>query len=77
VVDPDALVDRAIEQAREYGENPTPQLRWIKELLSLNASEPDVELVQRRELDYLERAYRSDEHAAAVKAFLESRSAAS
>ncbi len=70
MVEPDVLLDRAIEQAREYGENPKPQLRWIKELLTVNADEPDIELVQRRELEYLERAYASTEHKEAVRAFL-------
>jgi Enoyl-CoA hydratase/carnithine racemase len=73
VVAPDALVDRAIEQAREYAENPAPQLRWIKELLTMNAAEADPEQVQAREMEYLQRAYQSEEHAAAVRSFLESR----
>ena len=74
VVEPDALVDRAIEQAREYGENPTPQLRWIKELLTLNAAESDTRLVQRREGEFLAKAYVSDEHKEAVRSFLAGRS---
>jgi enoyl-CoA hydratase/carnithine racemase len=71
LVDPDDLVDRAVEQAREYGENPARQLRWIKELLTMNAAESDPTAVQRRELEYLQRAYASEEHAAAVQAFLQ------
>lgn len=73
MVEADVLVDRALEVAREYGENPTPQLRWIKELLTANAAEPDTELVQRRELEYLARAYATDEHREAVRAFVERR----
>lgn len=73
LVEPDDLLGRAVEVAHEYGENPAPQLRWIKELLTMNAAEPDPDVVQRRELEYLERAYASDEHAAAVRAFLDSR----
>lgn len=73
LVEADVLVDRALVVAREYGENPRPQLRWIKELLSMNAAEPDIDLVQRRELDYLQRAYATDEHREAVRAFVERR----
>ena len=75
LVEPDELLDRAIEIASEYGENPAPQLRWIKELLTQNLAEPDHALVQRRELEYLERAYASDEHAEAVRSFLDARAA--
>lgn len=73
LVEPDALVDRAIELAEEYAENPAPQLRWIKELLTQNQAESDCREVQRRELAYLERAYASDEHADAVRSFLAAR----
>ena len=37
----DAVVDVAIERARSYAENPTPQLRWIKQLITQNANEVD------------------------------------
>jgi 2-(1,2-epoxy-1,2-dihydrophenyl)acetyl-CoA isomerase len=73
VVEPERLVETAIERAREYGENPTPQLRWIKELLTMNAAESDLGAVQRREIEYLQRAYASPEHADAVRRFLEQR----
>lgn len=73
LVEADVLVDRAIDVARDYGANPAPQLRWIKELLTTNAAEPDVDVVQRRELEYLQRAYATDEHRAAVRAFVERR----
>lgn len=73
LVEADVLVDRAVAVAREYGGNPGPQLRWTKELLTLNAAEPDLGLVQRRELEYLERAYGTEEHRAAVRAFVERR----
>ena len=38
----DAVVDVAIERARSYAENPTPQLRWIKQLITQNANEIDT-----------------------------------
>lgn len=73
VVEPDDLLDRALEVAGEYAENPAPQLRWIKELLTQNQAESDVAAVQRREITLLNEAYRSPEHAAAVQSFLSQR----
>ncbi len=75
VVEPDVLIERAVEVAGEYGENPARQLRWIKELLTQNQSEQDVVEVQRREITLLNEAYRSPEHAAAVQSFLSQRRA--
>ena len=69
----ESLVDVAIERARTYGENPTPQLRWIKELLTQNASETDPREVQKREVARLGDAYASAEHKEAVAAFMEKR----
>lgn len=69
----DELLDRAVERARSYGENPAPQLRWIKELLTVNGSDPDTAAVQRREVEKLQQAYASPEHKEAVAAFLEKR----
>jgi enoyl-CoA hydratase/carnithine racemase len=71
VVAPDELLDVAVARAREYGENPAPALRWIKEALTLNANETDPKLAQRRELERLVQAYATPEHKAAVAAFLE------
>ncbi len=73
VVEPDELLPTAIARARSYGENPAPQLRWIKELISANASETDLREVQRRELSRLREAYASAEHREAVSAFIEKR----
>jgi enoyl-CoA hydratase/carnithine racemase len=73
VVAADDLVATALERAGEYGANPARQLRWIKQLLTQNESEADLDLVQRRELELLEQAYVSPEHADAVRAFLEKR----
>jgi enoyl-CoA hydratase/carnithine racemase len=73
VASPEALVDVAIERARSYGENPAPQLRWIKQLLTQNASETDPKVVQQREIAALNEAYATPEHKEAVAAFLEKR----
>ena len=69
----DAVLDAAIERARSYAENPTPQLRWIKQLLSQNGNEVDTRLVQQREIEALQQAYATPEHKEAVAAFLEKR----
>lgn len=73
VVEPASVLDVAIERARSYGENPTPQLRWIKELLTRNANETDPLAAQGRELALLAQAYATAEHKEAVAAFLEKR----
>jgi 2-(1,2-epoxy-1,2-dihydrophenyl)acetyl-CoA isomerase len=69
----DVVLDAAIERARSYAENPTPQLRWIKQLLTQNANEVDTREVQRREIAALQQAYETPEHKEAVAAFLEKR----
>jgi enoyl-CoA hydratase/carnithine racemase len=73
VVEPEAVLDTAIERARSYGENPTPQLRWIKQLLTRNANETDPLAAQARELETLAQAYATAEHKEAVAAFREKR----
>jgi enoyl-CoA hydratase/carnithine racemase len=70
---PDALEKRAFEIAASMAGNPAPQLRWIKELLTRNACETDLDAAQRREFERLNEAYRTPEHREAVKAFLEKR----
>jgi len=71
----DAVLDVAMERARTYAENPTPQLRWIKQLLTQNAGETDHKLVQSREVALLRQAYATPEHKEAVAAFLGKRKA--
>jgi enoyl-CoA hydratase/carnithine racemase len=73
VVPADAVVDVAVQRARSYGENPTPPLRWIKELLTVNANETSTAAVQQREVAKLVQAYASPEHHEAVAAFLAQR----
>src|SRR3954451_12829858 len=62
VVEADSLLETAIARATSYAENPTPQLRWIKQLLTENANEVDPNSVQRREVEYLQQAYVTAEH---------------
>ena len=59
--------------AAELAGNPPTQLRMIKELLSANAMETDLDAVQRREGEALTVAYKTPEHHEAVRAFLEKR----
>jgi enoyl-CoA hydratase/carnithine racemase len=69
----DKVLDVAMERARTNAENPVPQLRWIKQLITENATETDLRAVQQRELDLLQQAYRTPEHREAVTAFAERR----
>ena len=73
VTEPDELLDRATAMATELAGNPPTQLRQIKALLSANAGETDLAAVQRRELEALNAAYKTPEHAEAVAAFMERR----
>jgi len=73
VVEGDELLPEALKRAEEIAANPPASLQMIKELLSQNGSEPNLETVQRRELSALRKAYRTPEHREAVQAFLERR----
>ncbi|HXJ36372.1 MAG TPA: enoyl-CoA hydratase-related protein [Candidatus Eisenbacteria bacterium] len=70
---PDELVPQALALATTIAENPDPQLRMIKELLSRNAAETDLGRVQRLESEMLRECWKSPEHKEAVAAFLEKR----
>jgi enoyl-CoA hydratase/carnithine racemase len=63
-------MDSAISLAAEIAENPRPQLRMIKRLLTENSVESDLRLVQRREHELIRECWRSVEHRRAVEAFL-------
>jgi len=73
VTEPDALLDEAMAMATELASNPPTQLRQIKALLSANAGESDLATIQRREMEALNVAYKTPEHAEAVAAFMERR----
>jgi len=72
---PERLVDEALALAGQIAARPRPQARWIKEMLARNAANGDLGDVLRTEARYLDLARRSLEHAAAVRAFVERRSA--
>ena len=67
---PDELLDTALQLAGEIAANPRPQLQMIKALLTQNAVETDLRLVQEREHELIRECWRSPEHRRAVDAFL-------
>jgi len=67
---PETLLEQALGLAGEIAANPQPQLRMIKRLLTENALETDLGLVQRREHELIRECWRSPEHRRAVAAFL-------
>lgn len=72
-VPPERLHDEVQALATTLAANPDPQLRMIKALLTDNAAETDLQLVQRRESDLLRRCWETPEHREAVAAFREKR----
>jgi enoyl-CoA hydratase/carnithine racemase len=70
VVPADDLLETALALAHEIAANPAPQLRMIKRLLTENALETDLTLVQDREHALIRECWRSPEHRRAVEAFL-------
>lgn len=71
----DQLMDAAMEYAKMLAANPVPQMRWIKELITKNGSNPDYNEVMRLEGERLNNAYATPEHREAVAAFQEKRPA--
>lgn len=64
------LLDTALTMARTLGDNPGFAVRRIKELLTVNGTEADLQAVQRREMAALGECYASEDHHEAVRAFL-------
>jgi enoyl-CoA hydratase/carnithine racemase len=73
VVAADQLLDEALALAATIASNPAPQLQMIKQLLTVNAVEPDLDVVQQRESTLLRECWKTPEHAEAVAAFVEKR----
>ncbi len=67
---PQELLDAALAVAAEMAANPGPQLRMIKRLLSDNALEEDLAVVQAREHELMRECWKSPEHEQAVARFL-------
>jgi enoyl-CoA hydratase/carnithine racemase len=74
VVPAEKLLDDALVEAAAIAANPDRQLRMIKELLTRNGSDPDLDAVMKREFELLDACYTSPEHSEAVAAFTEKRS---
>ena len=73
VADADDLLPRAMQLAKQIGENPPSALGAVKALVTANMAEPDVKEVQKRETAALAEAYKSPEHHEAIAAFIEKR----
>ncbi len=73
LVEPADLLETAHQTALAYAQNPDPQLRMTKQLLTENLVESDLTLIQGREQKLLAECWKSPEHAEAVAAFLEKR----
>jgi len=73
VVSAESLVESACAVARSMGENPRSAIAQIKQLITANAAETDMQAVQKREMQALNEAYQSPEHKEAIAAFLEKR----
>jgi len=69
------LLDEALGMAGVIAQNPSRQVRMVKQLLTQNGTETDLGLVTAREFEMLAQAYETPEHKEAVKAFLEKRPA--
>ena len=67
------LMQTATDIAKSFAANPSPQLRWVKQLLTQNGSATDLKAVQKIEGEMLQLAYNTPEHKEAVAAFLEKR----
>ncbi len=73
VRDAESLLPRAVQLAKQIGENPPGALAAVKQLVTANMAEPDIKAVQKREMAALAEAYKSPEHHEAIAAFIEKR----
>ena len=73
LAEPDDLLDVAVTAAASYAANPDRQLRMTKLLLTENAVETDLVVIQQREQQLLAQCWASPEHAEAVQAFIAKR----
>ncbi|MEO5723336.1 MAG: enoyl-CoA hydratase-related protein, partial [Ilumatobacteraceae bacterium] len=73
LTEPADLLRAALKIAESYAANPDRQLRMTKQLLTDNAVESDLAVVQHREHELLAECWTTAEHAEAVEAFLAKR----
>lgn len=69
----DQFLAEAFKMAETFAQNADPMMRMIKDLITVNGSETNLNLVQKRETDYLRECWTLPEHHEAVNAFLEKR----
>jgi len=67
------LMNKTFEIADSMADNPSPQLRLTKQLLTQNACTTDLQAAQQAEAKLLRQCYTSAEHKEAVDAFLNKR----
>ena len=70
VVPENILLITALAKANEIGMNPNPQLKMVKELLSQNGCEVDLDVAQKRESKLLRECWKTREHKEAVQKFI-------
>jgi 2-(1,2-epoxy-1,2-dihydrophenyl)acetyl-CoA isomerase len=73
VVPHEELIPRSLELANEIAFNPTPQVRWAKGLLQMNATSENIRAVLAHEMEVFGQAMRSPAFAEAGRAFVEKR----
>ena len=73
VVPANELMAKAMELGEQIAQNPSPQLRMVKQLLDANGCDGDIAAVQGREGDALAACRKLPEHKEAVAAFMEGR----
>ena len=69
----EVLLKEACEVASAMGSNPQSAVAQIKALITANACESDLNLIQRREIEALHTCYASAEHKEAIDAFMNKR----
>lgn len=73
LVSSEGLMEKAEQIGNEIAVNPIPQLKMIKQLLTVNGSDTDLESVINREGELIRHCYTTPEHHEAVAAFIEKR----
>ncbi len=71
----DDLLNTAMQIASQIAANPDRQLRLVKDLITQNGADTNIDDVMDREYEYLFECYDRPEHKEAVSAFIEKRSA--
>ena len=73
IIEPEKLLDAAVDKATEIASNPPQAVMFVKELLRQNPLDPDIDRVGEREDIRDQIARRHPDHAEALAAFMEKR----